>query len=219
MSITDRTRKLLWGRSGSRCAWCRAGLIAEATPQDRESVVGEECHIVSPKPGGPRHTPEVPANQIDAYPNLILLCAVHHKLVDGQSEEFTADILRQLKEKHELWVRDSLDTASSDLGPFSSHAQAVAFDKVKSTMPDLLSEMESDLRSEGHEFTRQFFLLSKRWVLPYRTPHFRYYEEHDDLGGKLQILESHGFVTDMTTGRAKMYRMTEEFVELLLGEA
>src|SRR5262245_52658631 len=101
MSITDKTRKILWGRSGSRCAFCRAELIMAATAVDDESIVAEEAHIVSGKIGGPRYDPAFPAEAIDSYENLLLLCAVHHKLVDDQSETFTAEILCHLKSNHE----------------------------------------------------------------------------------------------------------------------
>ncbi len=45
MAITDRTRKILWARSGNCCAVCRKDLIIDASDDDDESVVGEECHI------------------------------------------------------------------------------------------------------------------------------------------------------------------------------
>ena len=47
MAINDKTRKVLWGRSGNRCAICRRELVLDATTVDDVSVVGEECHIVS----------------------------------------------------------------------------------------------------------------------------------------------------------------------------
>ena len=54
MPITDKTRKILWGRSGNRCAICKNELVIDATGQDAESVVAEECHIISPRQNGPR---------------------------------------------------------------------------------------------------------------------------------------------------------------------
>ena len=108
MSITDKTRKVLWGRSGNLCAFCKAHLVVDASALDAESVVGDECHIVSGAPSGPRHDPTIDPELIDSLANLILLCRVHHKLVDDQPETFTADTLRQLKKNHEKWVKDSL---------------------------------------------------------------------------------------------------------------
>ena len=49
IGISDKTRKVLRGRSGNHCTICKHELVVEATPQDTESVVGDECHIISAK--------------------------------------------------------------------------------------------------------------------------------------------------------------------------
>jgi hypothetical protein len=108
MAITDKTRKILWGRSGNRCAMCRHELVVDATPADDESVVGDECHIVSGKGQGPRYDPAFSPDRLDELDNLILLCRVHHKMVDDQHETYTADALRTLKANHEKWVSSTL---------------------------------------------------------------------------------------------------------------
>ena len=99
MSISDKTRKLLWGRASGRCALCRVELLMEGG-DDSESVIGEECHIVAQSPGGPRYRPSPPLD-VAAYDNLILLCRNHHKLVDDQPETFTEPVLRRVKSNHE----------------------------------------------------------------------------------------------------------------------
>lgn len=108
MAISDKTRKILWGRSGNRCAICRHELVVDATPADDESLVGEECHIVSPTDRGPRFDESLPDDQLDDQANLILLCRIHHKMVDDQQETYTAELLRTLKENHEKWVSSLL---------------------------------------------------------------------------------------------------------------
>ncbi len=94
MPISDKTRKILWGRSGNRCAVCRLELVVDRTSADDESVVGEECHIISEKGRGPRNDPAFPADQIDKPENLILLCCVHHKMIDDQYETYTVELLK-----------------------------------------------------------------------------------------------------------------------------
>ena len=42
MGITDKTRKLIWGKSGNRCAMCRHELFVEATLEDDESIIGDK---------------------------------------------------------------------------------------------------------------------------------------------------------------------------------
>ncbi|MDE1312705.1 hypothetical protein MCX36_20400 [Vibrio aestuarianus] len=73
MAISDKTRKILWGKSGTKCAICKQSLVFERTTQDSESVVGEECHIVSGAKKGPRSDPEFPRDKIDDVSNLILV--------------------------------------------------------------------------------------------------------------------------------------------------
>lgn len=109
MAISERTRKLLWGRSGSRCAMCRKVLLVNATQTDDPSVVGDECHINSRQIRGPRYDPTLATDKLDEYANLILLCRVDHKTVDDQPNQYTADALRAHKERHEKWVQSALN--------------------------------------------------------------------------------------------------------------
>lgn len=109
MEITDKTRKLLWGKSGNRCAMCRHVLCVDATLDDDESIVGDECHIVSKKENGPRFDSAYPKDRLDSYENLILLCRIHHKQMDDQNTTYTAEILKGIKVNHEAWVSRQLD--------------------------------------------------------------------------------------------------------------
>ena len=217
IAINDKTRKLLWGRSGSQCAFCRSELIMDATPQDNESVIGEECHIISGKPNGPRYNPEFRIDEIDSYSNLILLCRIHHKIIDDQPETFTTDILRKLKANHERHVKETLKLASSHESLSITKSIEAKFLKVKSLMPELIAEIKKDLSREGKYLIRELFIMSNNQVLNPENPCFVYYfEEHENLQGKMHILEHYRFVIDMTSTNVKKYRLTEEFVELLL---
>lgn len=109
--ISDYTRKVLWGRSGNRCAMCRNELVMRATVSDRESIVGEECHIRARSSAGPRGG-GASADEIDEYNNLLLLCRDHHKNVDDQRETYTITRLREIKAAHEEWVQNSLRSAT-----------------------------------------------------------------------------------------------------------
>ncbi|PYT80880.1 MAG: hypothetical protein DMG40_11525 [Acidobacteria bacterium] len=48
--------------------------------------------MVSGQQFGPRYDSNFPADKLDEAENLILLCEVHHKLVDDQTETYTADV-------------------------------------------------------------------------------------------------------------------------------
>jgi len=105
MPITTRDRKLLWARAGGVCAICKSHLTTEAKSGDRDVVLGEEAHIVSEEPNGPRYRP-MPKKEVDAYDNLLLLCPSDHKIVDEQATYYTEQCLHALKQEHEQWVKD-----------------------------------------------------------------------------------------------------------------
>lgn len=116
MTVSDKTRKILWARSGNRCAICRRVLVEDATTTDVESVIGEECHIVAESERGPRHG-AAHSGDYDSPGNLILLCRNHHKLVDDQRDTYTAEVLRALKINHERWVSEKLEEDPSQGDP------------------------------------------------------------------------------------------------------
>ena len=93
------------------------------------------------------------------------------------------------------------------------------FKKVKNMMPELITEFKTDLSTEDNKLIREFFVLPNNKVClgGSEKPRFIYYEEeHKGLRNKIDILENQGFLIDVTPGNAPIYRMTEEFVELII---
>lgn len=114
MAISLKTHKLLWGSSGNICARCKKGVVEDSTETDDASLVGEEAHICSKSPEGPRHDDPLPIEERDLFANLILLCNTCHKIVDDQLGEYTAAVLRQMKSDHAQWVKDTLGAVISE---------------------------------------------------------------------------------------------------------
>lgn len=141
MPISDKTRKLLWGKSGNRCAICKRELHIDASSVDGASVVGDECHIVSRKVNGPRYSPEIPEDRVDSYDNLILLCRVHHKMIDDLVEDYTVESLRQAKKQHEHWVKDRLDNKTSE--------RSIRIRRIEENIPPVLFRVTT-----GNELAR-----------------------------------------------------------------
>lgn len=104
MSISLKTHKLLWGRSGNRCAICKTELIVESDdPRDDPSIVGDEAHIVARSESFTRGDfDSLTAEERDSYSNLILVCKRDHKQIDDQPHSFTVERLRQVKAAHEV---------------------------------------------------------------------------------------------------------------------
>jgi len=107
MSISRKTRKLLWAKSGSVCAICKCSLIRDEMEKDSFSIIGDECHIISPKPSGPRHVPNYNGDFHDLS-NLLLLCKSDHKMIDDQLQKYTINYLITIKKQHENWVSESI---------------------------------------------------------------------------------------------------------------
>jgi len=109
MGIELKTHKLLWGKSGNRCAICRIPLCESEIEIDNPSTIGNECHIVSRRIEGPRGHSTLTEEERDKENNLILLCCNDHKIIDDKVNEYTVEKLHEIKANHEDWVRKTLD--------------------------------------------------------------------------------------------------------------
>lgn len=101
---------MLWGRSGNICAFpdCKKELVMDETETDDFSIIGEEAHIIAQKEDGPRGVSDLAQEQRDKYDNLILLCSIHHKLIDDQPSFHTVEKIKEYKNIHESWIKSSL---------------------------------------------------------------------------------------------------------------
>lgn len=99
-----------------------------------------------------------------------------------------------------------------------SGADRKTFAQVRDQMPALITEMKLDLEREEDRMVREFFVLEKRAhrLGGSSKPRFVYFvEEHPQLHGQLEVLENRGYIIEVTPGTAPVFRMTEEFVELV----
>lgn len=164
MAITDRTRRLLWGRSAARCSLCRRHLVEDETGASEASIVGEEAHIIARSPGGPRYVP-LTADQVDHISNLVLFCRIHHKQVDDQVQDFPVETLRFIKAQHEAEMRtrtedETVDDPGTEPDPAPAilpvvHTGGQATDQVVDAVDSFLQtvvdwgEISRDVRVQG----------------------------------------------------------------------
>jgi hypothetical protein len=90
------------------------------------------------------------------------------------------------------------------------------FAKVEAAMPALLDEIRTDLASDS--LVREFVALPPGAVFnhPHDMTRFEYRTDvHPGLEGKIRILLNNGYITDVRVSNHPIYRMTEEFIELL----
>jgi len=91
------------------------------------------------------------------------------------------------------------------------------FKKLFHEMPDLLREMKEDLSNQETKFIREFVISpSERVGLTLLDKCLVYYEnQHELLKSKINILENHGYLYDVSETSLPKYRFTEEFVALV----
>ena len=105
---------------------------------------------------------------------------------------------------------------SSTEPPGETTKQPSGLEKVEQQMPELFAEMREDLRRSP--FIREFVTMKKSWHYtsdPNNPIFFYYFDDHDDLLGKLTVMENHGLVTEITYNNAKRFTMSEELVTYL----
>ena len=142
------------------------------------SVRGKKSQKVAKSWGGPRHDPSVTADSIDEYQNRILLCRVHHKVIDDQAETYTADRLLQLKERHETWVADQLN---QDREP-----NPVRIRRVHGKIPTHLVRVTS-----GRALLN---IVMDAEAYSFDSDEPRSKEEADEIAGFLQVVQDWGEV-------------------------
>lgn len=101
--------KMLWGRSGNRCAFPRCPTeLAKEGSTSKNTIVGQMAHIKGEKLGSPRYDPDMDEELRDSYKNRILLCPTHHTIIDKDEDLYTVEKLLEMKSDHEKWVSKNL---------------------------------------------------------------------------------------------------------------
>lgn len=153
MAITAKTRKTLWSKSGNRCLLCRIEVVQEVQESDN-LVVGEECHIISSKPNGPRSRESLDGGY-DDYDNLLILCANDHKRIDELTEIYTPDKLRHMKRIHENWVRTTLEKDASAFANDQLNIKSLPLLKFGQDLVQVVTD------TQGYEFDTSEIKTSK----------------------------------------------------------
>ena len=106
-NFSPKEVKTLFALSGNLCAFpgCNQRLVEPGTPTDDAVVLAKIAHIVADSRQGPRGLSLMSDEDRDKHPNLLLLCGVHHDIVDAQPTTYSVPVLRQIKADHENRVR------------------------------------------------------------------------------------------------------------------
>jgi len=85
------TVKRLFAVSGNRCAFpgCALPLVDEASGK----VTGRICHIRARSPEGQRYDAGQSEKKRHGFANLVLMCPLHHDVIDSDAEAYTMERL------------------------------------------------------------------------------------------------------------------------------
>jgi len=96
---TTVTVKRLFAVSGNQCAFpkCQVPLVDPASGK----VTGRICHIKGRKLGSPRFDSQQTDAERHSFENLVLMCPIHHDVIDADEESYTVERLQRIKAAHE----------------------------------------------------------------------------------------------------------------------
>lgn len=103
-SVPDKVKTRLWVLAGGRCHYCNQPLWRDefTLAQMNAAYV---AHIVADSPSGPRGDSVRSPQLSDRIENLMLLCDVHHRLVDREElNEHPEERLLKIKAEHEARI-------------------------------------------------------------------------------------------------------------------
>jgi len=98
-SPRQKTVKRLFAVSDNQCYFpnCNTPLVDE----ESGTVTGEICHIKGKKQGSPRYDPKQSDEERHGFDNLLLMCPLHHKVIDDDPDSYTVSRLENIKKNHE----------------------------------------------------------------------------------------------------------------------
>ena len=146
-ALTPLTRTILWAKAGGRCqyAGCNKLLIGDLISGAEDRNFGFVAHIVADTPDGPRGDPIRSALLSNDINNVMLLCSVHHKLIDvddvaGHPEERLLAMKAAHEQRIETVTAIDEDRASHVLryaANIGGHESPLAYEHISAAMlPD-----------------------------------------------------------------------------------
>jgi|GEM_PF-475731 len=112
-NYTNLTLKQLFLTSGHFCPYPDCGSAIVEFTEDGPVVLGQIAHIEGSSDDGPRPNPTLTPAQRDSFPNLLVLCAHHHGLVDKIDSAYPVETLKEWKRAAEKAVTDRLSIGAT----------------------------------------------------------------------------------------------------------
>lgn len=162
----QKVQSALWASAAGRCQYrgCNQDLVGDLISGNEDALFGFIAHIVADSAEGPRGDPVRSPQLAKSLGNLMLLCAVHHKLIDVDDEAGHPEVLLlAMKAEHEarvmLLTGIDEDRASHVLrfgASIGANEALVSTRAIFTAMPPdhhPASAQTIDLEITGHAFT------------------------------------------------------------------
>lgn len=191
---------------------CRKLTTGPSQVENKSINIGVASHISAASKGGCRYNLLMSSEERKSVKNGIWLCQTCSKLIDSDEGYYRVEFLNKWKEQAEEFAKNGISSNSPFERKSSDRNQLLK--KLESKMSELFSELRSDLLQSPYR--REFVILSKEWSYWTKGDEFLYYfEEHSELKGKLQILQNHNLVREITYNNVERFILSEECVEYL----
>jgi len=133
--------KVLWARSGNRCAVCFIALTQDLT---KATPIGEQAHIKGEHSGqgsikqSARYDENQSNSERNSYANYILLCPTCHTTIDKDEITYTVDRLLSIKNLHERKISEAI----------KSCALNVTFYELEHTLRHLINNLDTSATND-----------------------------------------------------------------------
>lgn len=125
---------------------------------DGENKNVDIAHICAISPSGPRFKSKMTKEDLNSFPNLILLCGLHHRMVDKKENEhrFTEEVLCEWKNENEKEIRDKIAGLSGLTESGLNEMLVTAAESTKNEIQGALGELK-DISADAAELLRGLY--------------------------------------------------------------
>ena len=187
--------KRLYALSQNRCAFpgCETRLTDQVAPAEPPTNLGKIAHIVGLGRQGPRADATIPVEDLNRIENLLLLCGVHHDLVDANPRIYSVEVLATYKANHEARIEG---TSLPVLPPMTTEAVDLSLLPITRLPERVWSAVPT--RRTVEELAAALSLPEQGEVLPFYLHAGRIHTFHDLTApkGPFRGLVEHATVDD-----------------------
>lgn len=140
--IQKNKQMALWARSAGRCHYCNKEIIGDLLSGQWEMNASYIAHIRAVEEGGPRYDKVLSPKLATDLTNLMLLCDVHHRLVDREDVlGHPPERLEAIKRQHEERIRILCEIKDDDASHVLRNAARIGHQESPLSMDSIKQAM------------------------------------------------------------------------------